>query len=39
MSGRIVNVRRERMPTKVLYNLDTMLSPKTDPKQNVVLGP
>ena len=33
------NNRKEKMPTKVMYNIDAILSPHADPKKHIALGP
>ena len=33
------NNRKEKMPTKVMYNIDAILSPRADPKKHIALGP
>ena len=38
MSAR-VTVKKEKMPTKVFYNLGGMIGPNVDPKQNIIMGP
>ena len=37
-NARLTQKSKEKMPTQVFYNLNTMLSPASDPKNNIVLG-
>ncbi len=32
-------MKREKMPTKIFYNLDSIRSPRADPKKLIVAGP
>ena len=39
MNGKTPRTRREKMPVKVLYNLEHMMSPRGgDPKTNIYMG-
>ena len=38
MSQRRLQVRKEKMPVKVFYNIDNMIGPQADPKLNIVMG-
>jgi len=39
MTKKKLHVRAEKMPSKVFYNLDHIVSPHTDPKELIIKGP
>ena len=34
-----ISNRKKKVPGKILYNIDSLISSNADPKRNIVMGP